>query len=332
MKKVLSGFIVLGALGFAASSRAACDLPVASAGFGTATSFAVNSTISSTSTNVNVNCGAGNVLSLLSSNNISLRLASASNVSGTRGTMKRAGDTGTDNIPVQLCTTSACSTEMTIGATAISYTSNQLLNLIGLLGGLNFSIPVYLRTVPGQVVAAGTYSVTLNVAVTYRICTGLAIGGLLCLAGQDQNGSGTVPITVTMTVTNDCTTITAPNISFGSAPLVSSFSTVSQTISVVCTKGSSYTVGLSNGSNSANGVRNMISSAGNRLSYDIYKGSSTTSRWGPSGSERVNSTDSSPIAGDGTTRIFSYTAKVLTTQNTPVAGSYSDNVVVDLSF
>ena len=86
-----------------------------------------------------------------------------------------------------------------------------------MLGSLNFAIPVYLRTVPGQVVAAGTYQLTLNMAVTYRICTSIAIGNI-CLS--EQNGSGVIPINITAILTNDCTTITAPNISFGSAPLV----------------------------------------------------------------------------------------------------------------
>lgn len=330
MKKFLSGMMALMAMGYSFSSQAACGLPASTASFGSVSSFVVNTTASASSANVNVNCGAGSVLSLLSSNNITLRLASASNVAGTRGTLKRAGDTGTDNIPVQLCSAATCASEMTIGAAAVTYSSASLVNLIGLLGGLNFTIPLYLRTVPGQVVAAGTYTVTLNVAVTYRICTGIGLGGL-CLAGSDQNGSGVVPITITMVISNDCTTITAPNVSFGSAPLVSSFSTVSQSISVICTKGSSYTVGLSNGSHAVGSVRNMAS-GNNLLSYDIYKGTTTTNRWGPTGTERQSSVNATSVSADGLTRTYNYTAKVLTTQNTPAAGNYTDNVVVDLSF
>ncbi|MBP2168269.1 spore coat protein U-like protein [Erwinia toletana] len=331
MNRLLSVFIALIALGFAASSQAACTLPASSASFGTVTSFTVGSAVSSTSTTANVNCGSGLIIGLLNSNNITLALGSATNVASARGIMKRAGDTGSDNIPVQLCSVSTCATEMTIGATPVTYSSSSLLNL-GLGGTYNFALPLYLRTMlPSQPVAAGTYTVTLNVAVTYRICTGLGIGGLICLSGQDQNGSGTIPITVTMVVTNDCTTITAPNVSFGSAPLVSSFMPVSQSISVICTKGSTYTVGLSNGSHAAGNVRNMANGSA-MLSYEIYKGSSTTDRWGPTGSERQSSANASTTSTDGVTRTYSYTAKVLATQNTPAAGNYTDNVVVDLSF
>ena len=331
MKKIITALIALGALGFSTGSLAACGLPASTAAFGSATSFAVNTTVSTTTTDVKVNCGSGSILSLLSSNNITLRLSSASAVASgaARGTMKRAGDVGPDNIPVMLCSTANCATEMLIGGATITYTSNQLINLIGLLGGLNFSIPLYLRTVPGQTVAAGTYTVTLNLAVTYRVCTGLSLPGI-CLSLSDQNGSGTIPITVTMVVTNDCTTITAADISFGSAPLVNSFSTVSQSISVICTKDSTYTVGVDNGTHAAGGVRRMAS-GGNFLSYDIYK-DSTTNRWGSVGAERRSSTTSSSVSGDGLTRTYNYTAKVLTTQNTPPAGNYTDSVIVDLSF
>ncbi|MET3816839.1 spore coat U domain-containing protein [Pantoea sp. UYEF8] len=314
--------LLLPSLGYAA-----CALPASTASFGSVTTFVANSTVSAVTTNANVNCGAGAALSLLGNNQITFQLTGATNSNGTRGILKRSGDTGSDNVPVRLCTDSACATELTVGGTPFVYGSQTLINLAGLLGSLNFTIPIYLRTVPGQVVAAGTYQVTLNMAVTYRICTSIGIGSL-CLS--EQTGSGVIPITVTAILTNDCTTITAPNISFGSAPLVGSFSSVSQTINVLCSKGSTYTVGLSNGSYPVGSVRNMASGA-NRLSYEIYK-STTSNRWGPGGTERWSSTTSSAVSADGLTRGFNYTARVLTSQNTPPAGNYSDSVVVDLSF
>ncbi|MFV9669935.1 spore coat protein U domain-containing protein [Pantoea sp. Ep11b] len=319
---LLAGLLLLPSLGYAA-----CSLPASSASFGSVSTFVANTTISSVTTNANVNCGSGSAVSLLGNNQITFQLTGATNSNGTRGILKRSGDTGSDNVPVRLCTDSACASELTIGGTPFVYGSQTLINLAGLLGSLNFAIPVYLRTVPGQVVAAGTYQVTLNMAVTYRICTSIAIGGL-CLS--EQNGSGVIPINLTAILTNDCTTITSPNISFGSAPLVGSFSAVTQTINVLCSKGSTYTVGLSNGSYPVGSVRNMASGA-NRLSYEIYKGSSSN-RWGSAGTERWSSTISSAVSADGLTRGYNYTARILTSQSTPPAGNYSDSVVVDLSF
>lgn len=258
------------------SGWAACTLPTSTATFGSVSSFTVNTTVSNTTATVNVNCGSGSVLSLLSSDYIRFQLASATYTSSTRGALKTSS-TGTDLIPLRVCSDTACATEMLIGGTTVNYSQAQLLNLLGLGGGQNFAIPLYLRTLTGQVVAAGTYTVTLNILVSYNICTGLGALGL-CLLGNQQTGSGTVPITTTLVVTNDCTTITAPNVSFGSAPLVGSFNAVSQSINVICTKGSTYTVGLSNGGYAV-GAQRYMASGSNRLAYEIYK-NATTSRWG----------------------------------------------------
>lgn len=179
-------------------------------------------------------------------------------------------------------------------------------------------------------IAAGSYTTTITLTVSYNVCAGLNVAGV-CV-GTVQSSSGTaMPITVNMVITNDCTTITAPNVSFGSAPLVGSFSTVQQTINVVCSKGSTYTVGLSNGSYFSGTTRQMASGT-NRLAYDIYKGTTTTNRWGPSGSDRWSSATSTSLNADTVTRNFTYTAQILTTQNTPAAGNYSDSVVVDVAF
>lgn len=328
MKKLLSGLVFLLLLVCSMPAWSACALPASTASFGTVSSFTVNTTATPTTANVNVNCGSGSILSLLSTDYVRIQLASATYTSGTRGTLKTIS-TGTDNIPFRTCTDTACATEIAVGGVTTTYSQSQLLNLLGLGGGQNFSIPLYLRTVPGQTVAAGTYTVTLNILVNYNVCTGIGALGL-CLLGSQQTGSGTVPITTTLIVTNDCTTITAPDINFGSAPLVSSFNKISQSINVICTKGSTYTVGMSNGSHAVGNQRYMTSGT-NQLAYEIYQ-NATTARWGPTGTDRVASTASSSLSTDGLTRTFNYTAQILTTQNTPVAGSYSDSVVIDLSF
>jgi spore coat protein U-like protein len=134
-------------------------------------------------------------------------------------------------------------------------------------------------------------------------------------------------------VTNDCQ-ITTPDINFASAPVVAGFGTVNQSLSVSCTKGSSYTVGLNDGQNVANGRRRMKSAANNYLAYDIFKSAGTV-RWGSSGAARRSSTDAdvNPGAGTGTgSQVFNYNAKVYTDQATPPAATYSDSVILDVQF
>ena len=187
-----------------------------------------------------------------------------------------------------------------------------------------------MRTQVGSNVAAGTYQETLNVEWTWDYCAGIGAGGF-CI-GRDT-GSGSKPLTVSLTVTNDCQ-ITTPDISFASAPVVAGFGTVSQNLSVSCTKGSTYTVGLDDGQNVASGRRRMKSSANGYLAYDIFK-SAGAQRWGSVGAARRASSDAdvNPGAGTGTgSQVFNYNARVYTDQATPPAGSYADSVILDVQF
>ena len=202
---------------------------------------------------------------------------------------------------------------------------------IGLVTGPGAkTVPLYLSSITGSNVAAGVYTETLSIAWNWNYCSGVGIGGA-CL-GRDT-GSGTASLTVSMTVTNDCQ-ITAPNISFGSAPVVSGFTAVTgQTINIACTKGSAYTVGLSDGQNpvSVGGRRRMISGS-NYLAYDIFQSAGTT-RWGSVGAARRASSTAEVNPGNGLgvgSQVYNYNAKVYTDQPTPPAGTYLDNVVVDV--
>ncbi|EKM0361932.1 spore coat U domain-containing protein [Cronobacter turicensis] len=299
---------------------AECRVSGTSAAYGSQTSFVINSTVQTTTATLTLDCDA--VLNVLNNDFVTLTLTGATTTSGTRATLGRSGDT-TDRIPLQVCAQSGCpsGSELAINGN-YRWTGQSLLNL---LTSKRYTFPIYLRTLQGQNVAAGAYQVTLNFSVNYSIC---ALGVAVCLT--PQNGTTTFTSLVTLTVTNDCSTITAPNLNFASAPLVKDFSPVSQTIAITCTKGSTYTVGINNGNNAVGSVRNMASGA-NRLSYEIYKGS-TTNRWGVSGTERWASTSASQVSTDGLLKSYQYTARILATQNTPPAGSYTDTLVVDVAF
>lgn len=305
---------------------AACTVAMANGSLGALSSFTVNSTEQQTSANLQVTCDT--VLNLLTAGDtVSMNVLSATATSGTRAAMKRTDNTTvTDAIPVRVCGTSTCnnSTETAIGQT---YTWNGS-TLLGLLTSKTYTLPVYFRTVSGQSVSAGPYKVTITLNVSYSVCALSALG--LCV-GTPQ--TGTVPVTtqLTLTVNTDCITISAPDVNFGSAPLISGFSSVSQSVAITCTKDSVYTVGINNGLNAGAGtVRKMISGS-NSISYDIYK-STTSNRWGPTGTDRWASSAASLVSTDGTLSTYNYTAKILSGQSTPPAGAYTDTLVVDIAF
>jgi spore coat protein U-like protein len=217
---------------------------------------------------------------------------------------------------------------------AFDFARNSIAHDLGLLSNpiVTKSVPIYLATISGSNVAAGIYTEVLSVAWSWDYCYLLGVGGLCAL--RDINSDST-HLTITMTVTNDCL-ITAPNISFGSAPVISAFATVTgQTINLTCTKGSAYTVGLDDGQHavSVGGRRRMISGS-NYLAYDIFKSAGTT-RWGSVSTARRASSDAEVNPGNGLgtgSQIFNYNAKIYIDQSTPPPGTYLDSVVLDVGF
>ncbi len=303
--------------------QAACTVTMANASFGSLSSFVVNTGEREVTANLIVECDT--VLNLLTSDSVTLTYLSASPGSQTQATLRRTDvTTNTDAVPVRLCGQTGCagSAETTIGQSYI-WSGNTLL---GLLNSRRYTLPVYFRLVGGQSVSAGPYRTTLNFSIAYSVCR---LGALLACTSA-QTGSKTVSAQVDLTVTTDCITINAPNINFGSAPMVRDFPAISQSIGITCTKGSSYSVGINNGQWANGTVRNMANGT-NRLSYDLFKGSSTN-RWGSSGTERWASTLSSGVSQDGVLRTYNYTARILSGQTTPAIGSYSDTLIVDITF
>ncbi|MHC5785256.1 Csu type fimbrial protein [Pseudomonas idahonensis] len=307
-------------------AQALCNtVSTAPAGFGSVSSILVRTTSQPASTtNAGLSC-TGSLLSLLASNDHFYATITSS-------TSGMVGPTG-DVIGYTLYANNSTSYPITRGV-QFDFARNSIIDLLGLLGSATVAktVPIYMGTITGSNVAAGVYTENLSIFWSWNYCAGIGALGI-CL-GRDI-GSGTQALTVNMTVSNDCV-ITAPNISFGSAPVVSAFATVTgQTISLSCTKGSAYTVGLSDGQQpvSAGGRRRMISGS-NYLAYDIFKSAGNT-RWGSVGSARRSSTDAEVNPGNGLgtgSQIFNYNARIYTDQNTPPAGTYIDNVVLDVGF
>jgi spore coat protein U-like protein len=292
----------------------------APAAFGSLNSTLRGTVQTASSTNSGLQCN-GSVISVLSSTD-SFKIKITSTTSGL------VGPTG-DVIPYTLYADATTNYPITRG-TPFEFRTTGILDLLGLLNGTPKNVPIYMRTQVGSNVSAGLYQEILDVEWTWDYCDGIGVGGL-CI-GRDK-GSGTRTLLVSMTVTNDCQ-ITTPSINFASAPVVAGFGTVSQSLSVSCTKGSNYTVGLDDGQNVANGRRRMKSAANNYLAYDIFKGAGAV-RWGSTGAARRASADADVNPGTGTgtgSQVFNYNAKVYTDQATPPAATYTDSVILDVQF
>jgi len=284
------------------------------ASFGTVGSFDVENTPqASSSSDAGVSCNGGTLV-LLTTNRIEGTLTSANNGS-------LVGPTG-DKIAYAVYADSSHSTLVKFG-TPYNWADTQFVNVLGLFGnGGETPLPLYLQTVAGSVVAAGTYSDTLTIAWSWSICD----AGVTALCTATSTGSGVATIPVTLVVSNDCR-ITAPDVGFGAAAAVTQFLPVTGGVSLVCTKGMTYTVGLSSGAQPAANGRRQMANGANTLQYDIYSGGTGTV-WGET-SNRVSSAG----AADGVTgQSFPYTASIYTDQPTPPVGVYTDTVVVDVRY
>ncbi|MCA8089370.1 spore coat U domain-containing protein [Burkholderia anthina] len=314
---LLRRIVLTAALGLLAPLQAHADCAAASplpAAFGPVTSFDVrNQAQSTSSSNSGVTCGGALAAFLVIGNHIYGTISSA-----TGG--KMVGPTG-DTIPYTLYADKNYTTQLNPG-TQYDWASTQFLSFLGLGGGSSAPLPLYLRTTIGSNVAAGTYTDMLTINWSWHVCSG--IGVIVCLGWS--NGSTIVTVPVTLTVSNDCM-INAPNVSFGAAPTVASFAPVNGSLSLTCTKGMVYTVGLSPGNNAAANGRRQMASGANRLQYDLYSAGGSTV-WGQA-TNRV----SSPGAADGqSVQAFPYVARIYTDQPTPPVGTYTDSVIVDVRY
>ncbi len=321
MKRLLAVLALL----LTAQVQAQCAVVATNpASFGSLNSTQVRNVVQSASaSNAGLQC-TGSLLSLLASDDHFY--ATFTPVGGTSGLVGPTGDVITYTLYANNTTSFAINRNQ-----RFDFARNGIIDALGLLNGTSpKSVPIYLKTLIGSNVAAGLYQETFSVEWDINYCYGIGLLGA-CIGRQILTQS--TSLTINLTVTNDCQ-ITTPAISFGSAPVISGFTAVNQSINLSCTKGSNYTVGLDDGQNAAGGRRRMKSSANNYLAYDIFK-SAGTQRWGVLSSARRASSDAdiNPGAGTGTgSQVFNYNAKVYSDQATPPAGTYLDSVILDVQF
>jgi spore coat protein U-like protein len=307
------------------TAKADCMASSASASLGNPSSFAVASTAQGVSTSSGFTCAGSGVVTLITTNTVTATaLATHSD-----GTLARLHDAATgDYIPFVICRDSSCAETYPLGS-QITWSSTTLLGLLNLFSGPGGTLPIYIRTVPGSHVAAGTYTGTVTLSWNWNICT---IGALFLCLTRDT-GTATSTIAVSLVVERDCA-VSAPAVNFGSAALIESFDPVTRTLTVRCSKGTSYTVGISDGLHGLNGIR-RLAGGGNFMAYDLFFPASSGARWGSVGAERRGSGQATANPGtlDGVTnQTYTYRAEIIAGQATPPPGTYTDTLTVDIQF
>lgn len=157
--------------------------------------------------------------------------------------------------------------------------------------------------------------------------TGLAAGALgLPLAGQAA--TTTDQFTVSANVLATCT-IAANDLSFGDYdPAALAPNDANSTISVKCTSGTPYNVGLNAGNGSGATVtdRKMTGPNGATLNYGLYQDAARTTNWG-----NTVGTDTEPGTGTGASQSLTVYGRIPAGQFVQ-AGSYTDIITATITY
>ncbi len=137
-----------------------------------------------------------------------------------------------------------------------------------------------------------------------------------------------VPFTAQANYQGTCT-VTATNMDFGSRGVLDTATTTSNTVSVTCTNGANYTIGLSGGNAAAvDPTQRKMANGGNTefVTYGIYRDLARTLPWGSTiGTNTVAAT------GNGSAQAHTAYGHV-PAQATPSPQTYTDTIVVTVTY
>lgn len=157
----------------------------------------------------------------------------------------------------------------------------------------------------------------------------LAVGIAVMLPGIAVAANSTTTFEVSATVADHCD-VSATNLAFGSiTPVTNTNNDITSTVTVTCSNGTSYNVGLNTGLNASGSTRRMSDGGAtpNYLTYEMYSNSGRTSIWG-----NTVGTDTVAGTGNGTDQALTVYGRVPSGQQTVPTGSYTDTVTVTVTF
>jgi spore coat protein U domain-containing protein, fimbrial subunit CupE1/2/3/6 len=174
-----------------------------------------------------------------------------------------------------------------------------------------------------QTLSAGTYSSTFSgsqASVSYDYAT----NGTCSTIGSSHATSAA--FTVSATNATICSVSAAP-LNFPQTGVLQSAVTATTTVTLTCTNSAPYTVALDGGlSGATDPTQRKMTLSSAQITYGLYQDAARTQPWGDSaGTNTVAGT------GSGLTQSLTVYGRV-PAQNTPAPGTYSDTVVVTVTY
>jgi len=306
-----------------------CSASLSDINFGAVNPFGGNVDVSAT---LNYSC---TITSILSSSRVRMCFSIGAGAQGGGNFDPRQMSSGSDLLSFNLYKDSGRS--LIWGTRSNSYGSvDATLEIGALLGSATASgtLTVYGRvpsgqstSIPGNYANAFSGSHTELIYQYNEFLFGLLGYPASCTSGGNGSGSGTFAFTAQAQVQAQCDpSFTADDLNFGTGGLLLANLDATTLVRPRCTNTTPYQLGLNDGVNASGATRRMKSSAGNYVSYELYRDSGRSQRWG-------NTQGSDTVAGTGSGSAQSVTIYGrVAPQATPLAGSYADTVTVTIYY
>ena len=159
-------------------------------------------------------------------------------------------------------------------------------------------------------------------------CLGVA-GAVAALGTNADAATATANMSISFTISAQCTVVSASTMAFPNTGLLNANVDQTSTITVLCTNGTTYDVGLDKGVNGASvTTRQMIGTGGtpDLVDYTLYRDASRTQNFG-----QTVGTDTAPGTGDGTNKITTVYGRV-PIQSSKKPDSYTDTVAITVTY
>jgi spore coat protein U-like protein len=298
-----------------AEAAVSCTLAGPTLTFGTINIFAT----STTSGNATLTCsGAGGGGATI--------YACLSIGTGSGGTTpsNRTLASGSNKLPIQI--TGGASWPSQIG-NGTSYPMEGVVNFAvsgGPGGSGSYTFPIVITIpAPSPLPPAGTYSSSFTSTdfEVYWSTASRATCPILVSAGGTKTSSGTMSISAT--VANQCS-VSASNMNFGTASLLTSALSATSNISVTCNAAIPLTIALDNGATGTGPTTRLMTAGTHTVQYGIYKDGAHSQPWG-------STVGTNTASANGPSASLTAYGQV-PTQAAPPPGSYADIVGVTVTY
>jgi spore coat protein U-like protein len=305
-------FLLLPSLSWAQS----CSFSVSNMNFGAVDTLS-GSQINSTAT-ININCSGLALQRILICPNL------GSGSGGATSAAARQMLSGANTLNYQLYSDTARSVIWGSFSWPYAARSPAYALTLNALGSGSGTITIY-GAVPGgqSLVTPGTYLSTFSGSeAPFRYFYSILSSDCTTSTGT----AATATFTVNATVAANCLVV-VQNIDFGTKGVLSVDSDATGGVSVTCTPGTTYTVSLNGGTTNSPPAARKMSKGAETVTYGLYKDAARSQPWGDA------TTPGSTVAGSGNGAVQALTVYGrVPPQTTPSPGTYTDTVVVTLTY